>query len=98
VDRLAEDHANARLIADRLAENTHVLLDPATVRTNIVVFRLADDGPDAATVVARAKELGVLVVPLGARSVRVTTHLDVTAEQCTRAGALLLAAIDAHAS
>jgi len=45
VERLAEDHANARVIAERVAESRHVLLDPATVRTNILVFGLADDGP-----------------------------------------------------
>ena len=75
--RLAEDHANARLIAERLAGLRGVDLDLATVQTNIVIFHMAEDAPDAATIVARAKEPGVLVSALGARTVRAVTHLDV---------------------
>ena len=95
VDRLADDHANARRIADRLAGSRHVLLDPAAVRTNIVVFGLAEDGPDAPTVVARARARGVLVIAFGPRIVRAVAHLDVTDRQCERAGELLLEAIEA---
>jgi threonine aldolase len=95
VDRLAEDHANARLIADRLAGSRRVVLDPAAVRTNIIVFGLTDDGPDAATVVSRARERGVLVFAFGPRTVRAVTHLDLTVAQCARAGDLLLESVDA---
>jgi threonine aldolase len=89
VDRLREDHAHARLVADRLVESPSVQLDPATVRTNIVVFNLAPGAPDAATVVARARDAGVLVVAFGPRTVRAVTHLDVSREQCERAGTVL---------
>lgn len=91
--RLADDHANARLLAERLAAAPGVVLDRATVQSNIVVFRLAPDAPDAATVVARAREQGVLVVALGERTIRVVTHLDVTREQVADAAARLVAAI-----
>jgi len=94
VERLAEDHANARLIAARVAESRHVDLDPVSVRTNILVFHLAEGGPAAATVVARARERGVLVFAFGPRTVRAVTHLDVTRAQCKRAGSVLLDAID----
>ena len=87
--RLAEDHANARLIAGRLHRCPGVELDLATVQTNIVVFRLVDGAPDAATVVARAKERGVLLFPFGARTLRLVTHLDVTREGCENAADLL---------
>ena len=53
------------------------MLDLATVQTNIVIFRLAPDAPDAATVVARARERGVLVSAFAARTVRLVTHLNV---------------------
>ena len=43
VDRLAEDRASARRIAERLAESRFVELDPASVQTNIIVVRLAPD-------------------------------------------------------
>jgi threonine aldolase len=98
VDRLADDHTNARRIADRVAESRHVVLDPASVRTNILVFRLVDGGPDAPTVVARARDRGVLVFAFGPRLVRAVTHLDVSAAECERAGALLLEAIEAPAA
>jgi len=93
--RLADDHANARLVADAVAGTHHGVIDPAVVRTNIVVWRLRDDGPDAATVVARAKVRGVLLNPFGPRTLRAVTHLDVTRDDCLRAGAILAAAIDA---
>lgn len=94
VGRLAEDHANARVIADCVARSRRVMLDPRTVRTNILVFHLADDGPEAADVVSLARDLGVLVFAFGPRTIRAVTHLDVTAEACRRAGTLLLDAID----
>lgn len=93
--RLAEDHANARAIADRIARSPRVILDPEAVRTNIVVFRLTEDGPDAATVVARARDRGVLIFAFGPRVVRAVTHLDVSRTACRLAGTLLLQAIDA---
>ena len=58
-------------------------------RTNIVVFRLGEGLPDAATVVARAKERGVLVMAFAARTVRAVTHLDVSAEACATAADVL---------
>ena len=76
--RLAEDHANARLLAERLAGLRGVSLDLATVQSNIVIFRMEEGAPDAATVVARAQELGVLVSAFAARTVRAVTHLDVS--------------------
>jgi threonine aldolase len=96
--RLVDDHANARLIAERLAASSRIVVDLATVQTNIIVFHLSADAPgtpDAATVVARAKERGVLLFAFGPRTLRVVTHLDVTREQCERAADLLLEAVDA---
>jgi threonine aldolase len=94
LERLADDHDHARLIAERLAQSRFVALDPAAVRTNIVVFHLTDDGPNAATVVHRARERGVLVFAFGPRSVRAVTHLDVSRAACQRAADLLVAAIE----
>jgi threonine aldolase len=89
--RLADDHANARLLAARIAQSPAALLDLATVQSNIVIFRTAPNAPDAATIVARAREQGVLVSAFAARTVRATTHLDVDAEACARAGDILAA-------
>jgi threonine aldolase len=88
--RLVEDHANARRLAERLAAGASVLLDLATVQTNIVVFHLpATLALDAPTLSARAREQGVLVNAFGPRTVRAVTHLDVTAAMCERAAEVL---------
>jgi threonine aldolase len=91
LQRLGEDHANARVLAEALAAAAPVQLDLATVQTNIVVFHLpAALTLDAPTLCAQARERGVLVNAFGARTVRAVTHLDVTRAQCTRAGAVLV--------
>jgi threonine aldolase len=92
VERLAEDHANARAIAERLAESSRYLIDPASIETNILVWRLAETAPDAPTIVERARERGVLIFALGPRTLRAVTHLDVTAEQCAAAARVLVEA------
>jgi threonine aldolase len=73
VDRLADDHANARVLAAGLAELPGVELDPAVVETNIVVFRVAD----AVGLCRRLERDGVLLDPLDDTTVRAVTHLDV---------------------
>jgi len=92
--RLVEDHANARLLAERLAGLRGVCLDLATVQSNIVIFRMEERAPDAATIVARAQETGVLVSAFGERTVRAVTHLDVSRDQCRRAADLLAEVIE----
>lgn len=94
--RLADDHANARLIAERIAAMAGIVLDLATVQTNIVIFRLAPDAPDAATVVARAREKGVLISAFAARTVRLVTHLDVSREHAEYAAGALAEVLSAR--
>jgi threonine aldolase len=79
VERLAEDHSHARLLAEACD------VDPSTVDTNIVVVA----APDAPAVVVAARERGVLVSALGERAVRLVTHLDVTRGQAERAARVL---------
>jgi len=93
-ERLADDHANARTLGERLASCPSVELDLGTLQTNILVFRLSAGAPDAATVVSRARERGVLIFAFGPRTIRAVTHLDVSAEQCARAGAILVDIIE----
>src|SRR5438067_6059470 len=93
VARLGEDHANARLIAERLAGLSGIALDLATVQTNIIVFQLAPGLPDAAAIAARAKEAGVLISALGPRTARAVTHRDVSSDSCQRAADLIAAVI-----
>ncbi|WP_340538656.1 threonine aldolase family protein [Nocardioides sp. GXZ039] len=79
LERLADDHAHARLLAEACG------LDPAGVETNIVVL----DRPDAATVVERAAAEGVRVATVGPRTVRIVTHLDVSSADAERAASIL---------
>jgi threonine aldolase len=79
VERLADDHAHARLLAEACG------VDPETVATNIVVVP-RDDAPGF---VAAAREQGVLVSAVGARAVRLVTHLDVSKADAERAAAVL---------
>jgi threonine aldolase len=96
VERLADDHANARLIATELLRGDDVEIDMATVQTNIVVLRLVERRgvPDAATFVERCRDRGVLLNPLGPRMVRAVTHLDVSADQCRAAAKVMRAVAD----
>jgi threonine aldolase len=89
VARLAEDHANARAFAERVAGLPGIRLDLATVQSNIVIWEMKDGAADAATIVAKAKAAGVLISALAARTVRAVTHMDVSREQCRRAGEVL---------
>jgi threonine aldolase len=94
IARLADDHANARTLADGIA-GTRAEIDLTTVQTNIVIFRLPAALPDAATVVRRAQEQGVLVSAFAARTVRAVTHLNVDAAQCRHAAQVLARAVEA---
>jgi threonine aldolase len=89
VARLADDHANARAIAERIAGLPGIRLDRAAVQSNIVIWDMADSAPDAAAIVAKAKAAGVLISALGARTVRAVTHLDVSREQCRQAAEVI---------
>jgi threonine aldolase len=92
--RLVEDHVDAKILAERLAGLRGVRLDLATVQSNIVIFRMEEGAPDAATIVARAQESGVLVSAFGERTVRAVTHIDVSRDQCGRAADLLAQVIE----
>jgi threonine aldolase len=88
-ERLEEDHKNTKMIAERLAKSKKVYIDFSTVQTNILIFHLTPDGLDANTVVAKTAEKGVLMFALGHQTIRVVTHLDVSAEQCRKAAGIL---------
>jgi threonine aldolase len=72
VERLAEDHENARLLAEGLAEIDGVAIDPGTVETNIVIFEVAD----AARLVEQLTAAGIELRHRGSL-IRAVTHLDV---------------------
>jgi threonine aldolase len=77
VERLAEDHANARRLADGLAEIPNVALDPASVETNIVWFDV-HGRISAADLAVALRDHGILIGGYGQSRMRAVTHLDVT--------------------
>jgi threonine aldolase len=84
VDRLEEDHRNARILAEGLATLPGVTIDPSRVHTNIVVFKM----PGAAAAEALASALGpegVLVSDFGGGRLRMVTHYGITADDCRAA-------------
>jgi threonine aldolase len=89
VDRLTEDHANARLLADALAACPGV--DVVPPQTNIVVATLSR--VDASAAVAALREHSVLAVAMGARTLRLVTHHDVSRTDCEQAAAAIRAAL-----
>ena len=85
VERLVEDHDNARRLARGLARMPGERLDPERVVTNIVIFDVAETGLGARQVVERLARAGVLVIAFGPTAVRAVTHLDVSAINIDRA-------------
>jgi threonine aldolase len=86
VDRLAEDHANARLIAEAVAGCSSARLMRPAVPTNIVTF---DTVEPATTVAGRIRERNVLIGTMGPNTLRCVTHLGVDAAQAGRAAAVI---------
>jgi threonine aldolase len=84
VKRLADDHANAKRLAEGLAALPGIAIDPATVETNLVFFDLTG-ALDAGAAVERMLARGIRMGALGPRTIRAVTHLDVSAEGIERA-------------
>ncbi len=92
VDRLAEDHRHARILAEGLAGLPGVTVDLEAVRTNIVIFRVAS-AAEAERVQAEAAVAGLLVSDFGAGRLRLVTHYGIGEEDCRRAVAILAACV-----
>lgn len=89
VERLPEDHANARWLAERLADLPGVRVDLEATRTNIVVFDVAGVGRTPVELAGEAAKAGVKIVPFGPTTLRAVTHLDVTRADVEHAAAVL---------
>jgi threonine aldolase len=80
VERLADDHQRAALLATELASNVPGLTDPGAVETNIVVLDLRETPYTGAQLAVLCRDEGLLVSVVGPRRVRLLTHLDVDDE------------------
>jgi threonine aldolase len=97
VERLAEDHRNAQVLARAVRETPGLRLDPPEVETNLVWFNVDRGLGSASEVAAALKERGVLIHPAGPQRLRACTHLDVSAAQVERAAEALRAAVNRRA-
>ena len=91
--RLHEDHANARLVAEELALMIGVAIDVDAVETNIVIFKLMG-GRSASELTARLKARGILMTAIGPDAVRLVTHRDVSRGDCVTAAEALAEEIE----
>ncbi len=84
-ERLTEDHANARKLAQGLANMGGLAIDPARVRTNILYFEIAGLSLDAQKLSERLDEAGVKLLPTGPRQLRAVTHYHLTSDDIDKA-------------
>ena len=82
VDRLAEDHAKAQVIADAVRQTDGLKLSYETVDTNIIVFEVDKQRGTAADFCDSIRQQGVRMLPMKSQRVRAVTHMDVTMDEC----------------
>jgi len=80
VDRLQEDHTNARLLADGIANLSGIVLDPETIKTNIIYFDMDDNAIESADFLTVLAAKGIQFFDTGPRRFRMVTHYGITAE------------------
>jgi threonine aldolase len=77
IERLAEDHEHARLLATGLHQFQQITIDPESIQTNIVVFRLNDPAWSPASFIRALGEQGVLIGGFGDERLRMVTHYGI---------------------
>jgi threonine aldolase len=85
IERLAEDHRNAQVLAQAVVDTPGLRLDPPDVDTNLVFFHVDLELGTGRDFAAALKERGVLVLPTAPQTIRACTHLDVSSGQVERA-------------
>ena len=96
VERLAEDHENARALARGLAQMDGVSVDPAAVHTNIVIFELRRADMTPAQLASGLREQGVLLSPMDGNRLRAVTHYHVGPTDIERTLAAFRAVLSAN--
>jgi len=93
IDRLAEDHRHAQIIAQAIADTPGLRLNPPEVETNLVWFEMDPELGSAKDLMAKLQQRGVLVHAAGPHTLRACTHLDVSAAQAERAAETIRQAV-----
>lgn len=89
IERLAEDHANAKWLAETIASVPGFELAPPKVETNLVWFDVDTTRHHPQELVAKWKAAGVLVSALGEKTIRACTHYGVTQSECEQAASVI---------
>ena len=89
VDRLAQDHENARALATSLSAIPGIVVNMNTVETNIVMADLLASLPSADVFAERLTRAGLLCLPFGPKRLRFVTHRDANAADCARAALIV---------
>lgn len=89
LERMADDHANARLLAEAANDAPHLSLFATRCETNIVMLQVDPAAGTAADIAGRLHDAGVQVLALGKQKLRLVTHLGVSREECERVAELL---------
>lgn len=89
VDRLAEDHAHAAQLAKSLAEVDGIDVDPGSVTTNVVLFRVTATGLDDSGFLHAAQERGLAMAEFGHGRIRAVTHRGVSSADVCAAVAIV---------
>jgi threonine aldolase len=97
IDRLAEDHRNAQVIAGAIGDTPGLRLTPPEVETNLIWFEADRSLGSAADVAKALEERGVLAFVVGAQRLRACTHLDVSAAQAARVAEVIRQAVPRRA-
>jgi threonine aldolase len=94
VERLVEDHANAKLLEEGIGNVPGIELVYGPVETNIVFFDVSGTGKTAGQICSELEENGVRMAQYpDATKIRAVTHLDVSRHQCERAISTLRAIV-----
>ncbi|MEZ5064199.1 MAG: GntG family PLP-dependent aldolase [bacterium] len=98
LDRVGDDHANARLFAERAARLPGVRVDLEATQSNIVVLDVAETGRTPIELATELAKRDVLLVPFGVTLLRAVTHLDVSREDVARAADVFAEVVSAMAA
>ena len=88
VDRLKDDHENAKILAEKISKITGIKLDLATVQTNMVTFQL-DPRVDDCAFLEQLKERGILALSMSRNKIRFVTHHGIVRSQVERTGTVI---------
>lgn len=94
VERLRDDHDNARLLAESIAGIEGLRIDLDTIESNLVFFEIEETAGTAAQLVQALDVQGVKVLSIGERRIRACTHLDVSRDEAERAAAALRSCLE----